>query len=624
MNIYFKQLHIHHFLSFDDSIIDLNDRGYCLVSGINRNPKDAAKSNGSGKSTIWNAVSFVLTGETLQGLKSNLGNIYFKNGCWVSLTFTLDGHEYILLRSKDDEKYGTNLKIIIDGVDRSGKGIRESEQALAELLPDITSELLGSVILLGQGMPQKFTNNTPAKRKEILEHLSKSDFMIADLKQRVEDRSVQLNKELKEIENALVANTSKASVYNQQLEAAKLELASYTNNVDYNSKINKLNEDYNELFAEQEELKNKKTTVEEKNKEANQDFSNLCLDRQRATDGVRAEHGNITEEFNTKKGELSGKIASLSNEINRLKSIKDVCPTCGRPFDGVVKPDTKPQEDELNSLTEELKVLNEDISKDSEYFKSVIKQISDEYDSKINSKQQEIVNLSKELGDIESRKNQLVDLISANRTDLAKTVLERDNYESNLSRINKTISDINTQLSSLDAEKGDLDTKKDRVDKHLDVVSKMSTYLKRDFRGYLLTNVINYIQDRAKTYCSQIFGSNEIVFALNGNDVDISYCGKDYENLSGGEKQRVDLIIQFAIRDMLCNQLGFSSNILVLDEITDNLDSVSCDKVLNFITKELSSIESVFIISHHSDELAIPADSEIIVVKNELGISEVA
>lgn len=84
MNIRFKSITIHHFLSFGESTINLEDRGFCLVSGINRNPKDAAKSNGSGKSTIWNAISFVLTGETLQGLKSNLGNIYFKDGCWVS------------------------------------------------------------------------------------------------------------------------------------------------------------------------------------------------------------------------------------------------------------------------------------------------------------------------------------------------------------------------------------------------------------------------------------------------------------------------------------------------------------------------------------------------------------
>ena len=62
MNIQFNKVKIHHFLSFGDAEIDLRDRGYCLVSGVNRNPKDAAKSNGSGKSTIWSAISYALTG----------------------------------------------------------------------------------------------------------------------------------------------------------------------------------------------------------------------------------------------------------------------------------------------------------------------------------------------------------------------------------------------------------------------------------------------------------------------------------------------------------------------------------------------------------------------------------
>ena len=85
----------------------------------------------------------------------------------------------------------------------------------------------------------------------------------------------------------------------------------------------------------------------------------------------------------------------------------------------------------------------------------------------------------------------------------------------------------------------------------------------------------------------------------------------------------MDLIIQFAIRDFMCNFLQFSSNILVLDEITDALDSESCDKVLNFITTELQDIESVFIISHHSDTLEIPVDSELKIEKNEQGVSNV-
>ena len=51
MRIVFKRLLIHNFLSYGDAEIDLRDKGYCLVSGINNCPKDNALSNGSGKSS---------------------------------------------------------------------------------------------------------------------------------------------------------------------------------------------------------------------------------------------------------------------------------------------------------------------------------------------------------------------------------------------------------------------------------------------------------------------------------------------------------------------------------------------------------------------------------------------
>jgi DNA repair exonuclease SbcCD ATPase subunit len=96
---------------------------------------------------------------------------------------------------------------------------------------------------------------------------------------------------------------------------------------------------------------------------------------------------------------------------------------------------------------------------------------------------------------------------------------------------------------------------------------------------------------------------------------------KDYENLSGGERQKVDLIIQFSIRDMLCSQLNFSSNILVLDEIFDNLDMIGCEKLINVISN-MNDIKNIFIITHRYD-LSIPCDKEIVVVKSNLGISEI-
>ena len=73
---------------------------------------------------------------------------------------------------------------------------------------------------------------------------------------------------------------------------------------------------------------------------------------------------------------------------------------------------------------------------------------------------------------------------------------------------------------------------------------------------------------------------------------------------------------------MLSRYLDFSSNILVLDEIFDNLDEVGCQKVLNLISNKLVDIESIFIITHHTD-ISIPYDNELVIVKGKDNIGRV-
>ena len=73
---------------------------------------------------------------------------------------------------------------------------------------------------------------------------------------------------------------------------------------------------------------------------------------------------------------------------------------------------------------------------------------------------------------------------------------------------------------------------------------------------------------------------------------------------------------------MLCCFLGFSSNIIVLDEFVDGLDSAGCEQVLNLIAKNLSDVGTVYIITHHAS-IAILTDDEITIVKGPDKISRI-
>ena len=619
MTIKFKSIHIHHFLSFNDAYIDLTDRGYCLISGINKRPEDAAKSNGAGKSTISNAIAYALLGETISQIK-DVVNDHFKDGCYVELTFSIDSNEYSLLRSKGDKDYGTNLKITINGEDKSGKGIRESQAVLDDLLPDVTRELVGSVILLGQGLPDKFTSNTPSGRKECLEHLTKSDFMIEDLKDKIANRLSELGTQSREVDDKLLSAGTLKLAYTDELSNEKQRLEDLLKETNLTSVLEEKKKTRDDLQKQYDANAEKLSLIAKEKEELNVkiiDESNLKTER---LQHISTQYNEYNGELSSCKTKLEMQINQLDKEITDMKNIKDVCPTCGRPFEGVVKPDTSAKEAELEGT----KISLEHVKNDIELNNNDYVQAKDRVNSMYQEATQQAYNRLSELR-ADEMKYSNVDV--SQQLENAKHLvikLESDiaSHDEKVTTAQKKIDDYTTKLNALNIQVEENREAKENLTKHIEVVNKFNTYVKRDFRGILLSNSIDYINAKAKEYASKIFNTDDVEFKLDGNNIDILFSGRDYNNLSGGEKQRVDLITQFAIRDLLAKRFKFSSNIIFLDEITDNLDADSCARVMNFITQELKDIESTFIISHHTD-LEIPVDSEIVIVKSREGISEV-
>lgn len=616
----FNKIILHNFGSYSHSEVNLSGKGFCLVSGKNNYKKDNALSNGSGKSFLWSGICFALTGETIGGLKSNLKNINIdENVCYVSLDFNVDKDHYFITRHIAPK---SDLKIIKNDVDVSGKGIRESEKKLGEFLPDLTKDLIASTIIIGQGMPNKFSSFSPSGRKELLEKLTKSDFMIEDIKNRVAVRQTELQSKIREFEDSLIANET-------QLRMAQSSLKRLTDERD-----EAVTPDFDELIKKSDlyqadilEIINKATVdIDNLEKEIENKSTELLnkTNEKAAKNSLELEAYNLKNNQLTKEHlELKFKCNTLETEIRKLKSIKDTCPTCGQKLPNVEKPSTELQEQELKTLQEQLDEILKNIASCNEKHRQYVIEINNEFDNDINKIKQEVNNLKSEITKLRSTISTQNSLLNAEKTKQNKLIYDRQNYDNywanlkaNIKKYEETVASTTNVINIINISKADLQD-------HLSVIRKMDTLIKRDFRGYLLTNIISYIDTKAKNYCEIVFGTRELNVYLDGNALDITYCGKMFDSLSGGEKQRVDLILQFAIRDMLTVYLNASSNILVLDEITDFLDKQSCKSVMTLIEKELNTTESVFIISHHADELEIPVDSEIKIEKNEDGISEV-
>lgn len=621
MNINFHKITLKNFLSFKNAELRLDIPGYITVKGYNNNQSDLSSSNGSGKSALFDSIFWVLTGETIRGGK-DVVNKFSKGGTAVTIEFNKDDDEYIILRTKDDEVYKSTLKIYKNNKDISGKGLRDSEKILQEELPDLTSTLLTSVIIFGQGLPQRFSNNTPSGRKEILEQLAKADFMIEDLKDRMSNRKATINEKLEEYKNKSIEFQTKSNMIYQMINKNEEQLNVY-DQIDLNS----LQNDIEQLKQQQKDYEamiliyqGKYDSTYNQFQTINRDRDKLQFEYDTSLDELRSAYDQKLSPLHITIIGLEAEIRTLKAEKKKLDSISDICPTCKQKLPDVHKIDTSYIEDEIDQKTYSLNVNQELFNKYTLEKQDKENDLRDNYKPEYDSLTNKII----EYEDLSFQYANKIDSVKKDQREAEKQLSQLqakiDSYESIKQNLINQIQEYQNELEDINKNLLYINNNKEQYEAHYEILQQINTILTRDFRSYLLQNVIQYIDMRCKYYCNIVFNTSLIEFIIDGNKISISYDGKEYELLSGGEKQKLDIIIQLSIRDMLCKYLNFSCNVLILDEILDNLDDVGSNQIINLLSSELNDISSVFVISHRQD-FTIPCDNEIVVVKGEDKIS---
>lgn len=619
MTLVIDTIHIENFMSFKSADLSLNDRGFVTVVGRNDNVCDNSVSNGSGKSSLWEALLWCLTGDTVRGAKDVVNN-KSNEGTLVELKFVLNGKHYRVIRSKEHSIYKTNLKIFVVEKDVSGKGIRDSEKILSNLMSDVDTQLLSSVVILGQGLPQKFTNNTPSGRKEVLEKLTHSDFMIDDLKKRVTQRQNMLSEQVSDTSTKLNGERSKREVLARQRAEAESFLSKSVDDVkekvdSYRAELTKLEEDRHSIEATKAELSAQISEIQEKRLSIKEKGTQEILN-------LKQRQAELCEPIKTSVAELTAQRKQIEKTIKEKKSIKDVCPTCGQRISGVIIPDTTDDEKSLQSCDELLSEYNAQIKKINETFAAeeaeLRKTYNDEYSVcsfNINKLQGDLHKQSDALNQIDS------EVLSIN-SKLNAVEAQYNEYQTLYKYNEEKLKQIDEDLTKSENEASALESELEELNERWSIIRSFSTALSRDFRGVLLSGLIDYLNNKLKEFSNVVFNSDSVLFALDGNNISIKCNGKEYESLSSGERQKIDVMVQFALRDMLCNYLGFSCNMLVLDEVFDGLDSRGCEKIIDLMSECLSDVSSVFVVTHRQD-LAIPSDGTIVVNKDRNGFSRI-
>ena len=645
MNIKFEELDIEGFRSIDRISLNLSDQGIVIVKGIN-NYEDLASSNGSGKSSVFEAIIYALFEETSSGDR-DIENRILGQGCSVVLKFSIDGVSYKIIRQSKKGK-GT-VVLYRNDEDISARNKSDTNKLIISIL-GINKAIFLDSIFLSQNAVTNLPSLSPTARKERLEILTNTDNAINNFKTFLKEKQTMY--ESKHVDSQLEIN--KINGKEESLQQQKDKLQAQINDIkiqieernklgniedldkqiqEYNVEINTINNQIPGLDNQIEmisksinELKNEQKVYEEKRVNKDQEVQNQrdkCNDLQKEITRVE----NIISYNNMD-------IDRINKEIEEIKN-SDTCPTCGRKYDNVNEEHIQKVIEDKNKEIKEfedkniennnyIKDLQLELDKEIEVGKNLKKEFEN-LNSLYNDKNEQVSEQQTNLINTNNQKTQLlnsiqniqvqIDAINKQKDDILKIEIP------NSKQYEDMVQDIDTQLNNLNKLKEDKNNELNELDNYINAIKHCIQLVTKDFRTFLLKNSLSYLNKILKDYSSQLF-SNEsdlIYISENDNKLDIMLGNATYESLSGGEKTRVNIALLLAQKS-LANMIGnISCNIIILDEILGYCDALAENNVINLITKELESLETIYMISHK--EIPIGYDAELIVEKNANGLT---
>jgi DNA repair exonuclease SbcCD ATPase subunit len=219
----FQELEIQNFLSIEEARITF-DEGVHLIQGVNHDMSpDGTESNGSGKSSIFEAPEWCMWGSLTRGnaKADDVINKAAGSNCMVRVVFENRGHKWQIIRSRKHDEYGTGIRWWVDGVEKTLHDARESDKLLADSLP-MSKQVYRYAVQVGQGMPDKFLGLSESAKQELLSQII--DLSIYDRALDVATNGAkEADTESRTFTEVLNTLTAQVDQLRAQAEAARLE-----------------------------------------------------------------------------------------------------------------------------------------------------------------------------------------------------------------------------------------------------------------------------------------------------------------------------------------------------------------------------------------------------------------
>ena len=568
--IQFGNIIIEGFCSIPYLELNLGSKGITVIRG----------ATGEGKTTILSALVWGAYGKNLKG-KSDV-NTWEKyrpknyNGTKVEIYFGKDGKTHKITRclkykgEVNGAKGKDRLIYEIDAVEVSEKNKGEI-QALINADLGMSYSLFMNSILFGQGM-KRLIQESSSDKKDLFEEIFELEY-ISKARDIAKGYYMEALREYNEISQKYSSSKEKKQSIQRMLDDLKKQ-ANHVKN-DLSSRVKVLEKKLSLLAKAKKENELKETVtyknrIEQRIQEARDNQKELL---NKINDAKKKTRVSL-EEFIGVIIKLL-KRGDIKNSLKRLMEVKKAFGDIERLQDKCSK-----LADKISNYRDKLEEL-----RDQEY--------------EANKVQRDI-----DLTHVEIKK-----LLSEKRAGVNLGLIKK--YKTQLS----TISD---KLQSIESE---MEEKRAKVDNYKWVMD--DPLGNRGIKAFLFESSLDILNETLESY-SEVLGFSILFY------VDIQGVKKDfntqiimdgievsYEELSGGQKQLVNLAMAFAMNEVMTKAKGI--NIAFLDEVFENLSSEYVDLVIGLIRK-IYKDKTLYLISHQ-ESLPIP-NARVLTVTRERGLSQ--
>ena len=572
-----KELTVKNFMSVGNQAqaIDFSNKSLVLVIGENMDlgGDDAGARNGTGKTTIINALSYVFYGEALTNIRrDNLVNKTNEKGMMVSVKFIKNNVTYTIERGRKPQIfrfYANDIEQKTDGNEAQGEN-RETQVEINKLL-GMTHAMFKNIVALNT-YTQPFLSTKQAEQREIIEQLLGITLLSqkADLLRDKQKATKQLLTEEKMKLDAMVASNEKIQ---ESIESLKIRSTAW---------IKQKEDDianFRDAIAELEKVDIKAELEAHKKLQQHNEMQTAL----RGLEKEKAYHENsLTKAENT--------VEKTKTDLQFAEQQK--CPTCEQEL----------HDDKHTHLQDKLKAqLTE----------------STDYATQLKNDLAKIQQGIDEIGDIGQIPDTYYDTLDeaynhkGSLQDL-KRQLERTEKQDN------TYAEQIEELESKAIQKVDYEKANELEDlhRHQDFLYKLLTAKDSFIRTRIIEQNLTYLNQRLAFFLGKVKLPHTVTFQADLS-VRIEELGRelDFDNLSRGERNRLILSMSWAFRDVW-ESLYQQINLLFIDELVDAGMDISGVESSMAVLKDMSRTQkkNIFLISH-KDELVSRVNSVLKVVK---------